>query len=757
MYEHKTLHKLEDYFKDLSSRPEKGIYFYRINGYSEAIGAFIRQYYEAARRSGVVIEGKIPNPDEKNLAYYEEIMGLGFQMSMGFLTSSLKKWLPRMTEYQCNQVASAIYDTLEAMRLEGKNENMQKNAYIKFMCWLYYRFERVVGQLGNDKIPKVLYEGEIGSYELKLISVLANAGCDVVLLQYRGDQGYLKLDPDSRLSLSYTSADMKAFPADYSVKRLRQEIEEELRTQKLYGGQPSLRNCTNAWIEGKGLEDMLKGAQVRGTDPSVYYNCFYRINGVEDKLTYLNELYQFQLQLKNNKRRIAIVENMIPPPATDEIASIVRGNYKTQDQMFSILVRNIQYAANMELQKVMVKAFIDIMSEEGKKPDINLNRLMNKGVYLLCWLKRYQQALFSNWRMPEISCMIYLGGCRNENEALFLRMMSRLPVDILILNPNLDSKCCLEDKFLYEKSYENSMAVEKFPQENADIRMGTAAYHAERDLDTLMYNNSGIYRNQQYGKAVAVNLRTMYEEIAILWDQETKYRPNFSVVDGVVNIPVIFAKVSGVKNGQVEQYWSDIKRLVVEDTLLIKSAPFINGMDANPVKSHVTEFFKNGVLQQKKIKAHSAYQYGFLREEMQNHLLDKLQLLIDQKLIRGTFENGMEYTIISTALNLKKNILRMIQKFDFTRKNPKIIYINTSENTIPLEDGIMTAFLNLVGFDVVFFVPTGYQSVERHFNRNILEEHQTGEYLYDLRVPDFDTVPLHARQSWREILFKRGK
>ncbi len=45
-------------------------------------------------KSGVVIEGKIANPTEQNLSYYEEIMGMDFQMSMGFLLTSLKKWLP---------------------------------------------------------------------------------------------------------------------------------------------------------------------------------------------------------------------------------------------------------------------------------------------------------------------------------------------------------------------------------------------------------------------------------------------------------------------------------------------------------------------------------------------------------------------------------------------------------------------------------------------------------------------------------------
>ena len=40
---------------------------------------------------------------------------------------------------------------------------MLKNAYIKFMCWLYYKFERIINMLGENKIPKILYEGEINS------------------------------------------------------------------------------------------------------------------------------------------------------------------------------------------------------------------------------------------------------------------------------------------------------------------------------------------------------------------------------------------------------------------------------------------------------------------------------------------------------------------------------------------------------------------------------------------------------------------
>lgn len=154
MLEHKKIQNLSDYFVELNSRQDKGVYFYRINGYSEEIGEFIKKYYDVARRTGVVIEGKIPNPDEGNLSYYNEIMGMEFQMNIGFILMSLRKWLPRMNEFQRQNVADSIYDSLDSMRRSGKTENMLKNAYIKFMCWLYYKFERIVNQLGENNMYK---------------------------------------------------------------------------------------------------------------------------------------------------------------------------------------------------------------------------------------------------------------------------------------------------------------------------------------------------------------------------------------------------------------------------------------------------------------------------------------------------------------------------------------------------------------------------------------------------------------------------
>ncbi len=758
MFDHIKIEALDDFFKGLGDRKTRGVYFYRINGYSEEIGRFICRYYESARRRGVILEGRIPNPDDKNLAYYGEIMGMNFQMSLGFITSSLKKWLPRMNDYQLKTVAASIYDCLDALRRTGKTENMLKNAYIKFMCWLYYKFERIVSQLGSNDVPKILYEADISNYELMLISILSNAGCDVVLLQYGGDQNYLKLDPQSQKSDALKLPGMTGFPAGYSLKKVRQDIQEAVNCERLYGALPDLTNCTNAWIKGERvLDDAKTPFGARGSDSKLFYNCFCRINGVEDKLTYLSDLYHFNQELKNSGRKAVIVNGEIPAPTMEEINAVQRkSTYEKQDQMLLDLSNNLKFTAGNAIQALARKAFLDVMLAEAKVEGMSLHKLTSKGVSMVCWLKRYLPQMFSGWKMPEISCFIHFGSCQKENEAVFLRMLARLPADVLVFVPELDGKCVLADPLLYEQNFVTSLQVARFPEETTDLQVGTSAYHAERELDTLMYQDSGMYRNQQYAKANALTLMTMYEEIQLLWKEEVKYRPNFETTDTTVCIPVIFAKVSGVKDGDVKAYWNSVKELMKEDVFLVTRVPFVDPAAPNPIKAAATDFYKNGKLQRALIRNHKDYPYGFLREDMQEHILDKLQLLIEQKVIKGTFENGTEYTIIATVLNLNKDLIRLLHKFDFTKKNPKLIYINTGEKMISLEDSIIVAFLNLVGFDIVFFVPTGYQNVEKYFNKKIFEEHQIGEYLYDMRIPNLNVQQNKGNSnSWRKI-FKRG-
>lgn len=752
MFRRGEIVELDDFFKKRKDRSGENVYVYRFTGWSQGIWEFFGKYYKKAETCGIILRGRIPNPTEQNLSYYGEIMGLEFRMDMRFFLQQLAQWLPRLNLEQRECIAGAIYDVLMDMHRQGKNLNILKNAYIKFMCWFYYKFERMLVYLGNEEIPKILCEGVPGTYELRIMDILSRAGCDIVLLQAQSGDS---LSREQSLFRDYKEKGIRLFPPDFQIQKLGEQIEKKKNLDMLYGEKPLIEGVLNTWSQEEGLQAVLVPPGKRGAEGNKFYHYFQRITGVEDKATYLGELFGFYESMRQSGRRILILEQ-IPKPDPQEIAGIQRQNYKNIYQLISHLSGNIRYRGDPQLERLINRTFIDIMLEMFEK-DENLHRLTNRAVYLLSWLGRYQKELFAGWTMPEVSCVIDFGGCRDENEAYFLKFLSKLPIDLLILVPNQEQSCCLEDRRLGETVYEQSMEVESFPKEDGELSMGTAAYYAERELDTLMYRDSGMYRVRQHEKAASVALQTMYEEIRILWNEELKYRPNFQVVKDVVTMPVICAKVSGVKNRDLESYWEGIRQLNTEDTMIIKKVPWIQNVDQNPMKPYVTEFFKNKRLQKQKIKQHRLYPYGFLREVMQDHILEKLEVLIQQQIIRGTFENGTEYTIISTILNLSKDLLRMIQKFDFTKKNPKLIFVHTTEQSFSLEDSILIAFLNLTGFDILLFAPTGYQGVEGYFNRKIMVEHEIGEYMYDVRIPEFSKEKGRtALSSLKEKIFKRG-
>lgn len=796
MFSREKLNDLNAFFKTCQERGGKVYYFCRLDSYCPEVKEFLIRYMEEVTKHGVYLKGKLLNPDEKQLSFLSDIVGTAFLPDGNFIFQTLKKWLPRLNPSQLETVTESMFLILTEMTRAGKTENMLKNAYYKFMCWLYYKFERILTQIGQDKLPKIIYEGSISDYELKMLRILALSGCDVILLETKGELEYLKLDPDSKYSQIVSIPGASSFPPSFSLAGLAAEAARASMEKKrssgeklVLGAAPSARPTsgnpagiiqtgrpasavadkstgagfkittngvmgTNIWLSGDVLKDILKPSPERGSDSHVYYNLFVRMKGTDDREEYQKELLRFKLKLENQRRILELIEWQIGMPDPGEIQQVRRGNYNSLHQLLADMLVNINYPKCRELENLAKKAFVDLLGE-SKKP---LQSLTNQAVLLLCWMNRFIPKLFREWKIDTNPVFIYFGSVKNENEALFLRLLSRLPVDVLILCPDLETAEMVKDPVLFEKKGAVSAQMKHFPQNIGEVSFGTVAYQAEQELNDVLYQDTGVYRNRQFKRAIPVPIRVTYEEIGILWNQEAKYRPDFEVLDDRVMVPAIFAKVSGVKDGDRSSYWQWVKGLITEDTFLIKSVPYLDGQASNPVRQHVTGFLKYGKLQVEKIRKHPSYQYGFLREDMQDYMFDKLEQLLESRIIEGTYTQGTEFTICSVALNLDKDILRMVQRYDFTKKIPKLILINTAENLCSLEDSILTAYLSMLGFDVLLLIPTGYQSVERFYSRPLFVEHQIGEYIYDMPVPNLKRYAgASQKDSFIDKLFRRGR
>ena len=731
---HQKIKGLEDFFKRQNERKPKGVYFYRINSYDETILEFIRKYYDLAKREGAIIDKNIENPTADNIAYFNEIIGDKYVHGPGFMAEALKKWLPRIKDYQRASIADGIYDTLEVLRRQGKNIDILKNNFIRIMCWLYYNFYNIMERLGNDDVPKIIFWGNVNFSELSTLKILSNAGADIILVQPGGDSKYMTIDPKSEYSIDLGMGS-ESFPAGFDLQWLLKQHEEDKSKRLLYSNKANAKANTNTWLSGDLFED-LKNTR-RGENTSFFYNMFARINGCDNRNTYVNNLYLLYQDLKKANRSIKVINNKITNPSVDEISKIKRGNYANENQLIMDLKKNINLKSNTFID-VARDAFVDTMIETGKLMNMDLNKMMNKGIYILCWFQRYIPDLLGNTDIHSPApILIYFGNVETDTESLFLNMVAKLPIDVIIFNPEKKGDKLTGER-LYEVHFEETLKVNEYPTDGNNLSMGTMAYHAERDLDTMMYSDTGMYRDMQFSKANIIKLSTTYEEINIYWRQEARFRPNFSTVDDIVNIPVMFAKISGVANSDTDTYFQNIKDLLTDTTLIYKNE---NIYDRNcTVAAGVPSFFKNGRLDREGIKHSQIYKYDYLRAETQDYILDKLSELLRRKTIAGTGQNGTEYKIITIVLDLPKEILRFIQSFDFTKCPPKLIIVNTTETVISLEDSIIVAFLNLIGFDIVFFIPTGYDNVNKYFNNQIMEEHIIGNYLYDIAIPDFNRL-----------------
>ena len=517
---------------------------------------------------------------------------------------------------------------------------------------------------------------------------------------------------------------------------------------------PERSACTNAWLPEPDYRQIAEPLAARGDDPKLYYNAFIRISGVQDKLTYQNELMTFADRLKRGGRPFVIVNEGFGTPDPDEVSRVRRRGYRSVAELIIDQALNLPAGLPEETEFELKRAFARTM-EAAWAEDPDLHRLTTTAVYLHCWLARFRKELPRDRRPGDIPCLIHMGPCRRRNEALFLRMLAALPVDVLILAPNRDDPCCVEDPSLLDLKYDGSLPNMPFPVNDGTLRLSTAAAHAEREITEMLYTDSGMYRNNQFASADALILSSTWDEVSILWDQELRFRTGFETGGGKVTMPVIFARGCGVPE-QRDRYWPVLKQLAeVSNAFYAPAMPILRPGDDGPMMPLARKYLQGDRLLTERLKQDRQWPYGMLREEIQDHILAKLRLMLDRRMIRGIFENGMEYRVISVVLSLPKELVRQLQAFDFTKKNPKLVCVAARETAATVEDAILLTFLSLAGFDVVMFVPTGYQTIERWQNGISPVSHELGPYVYDLNVPDLSTIQLPRSRHNIFDIFKR--
>ncbi len=721
--------------------------FTRYIGYDNAdvfrnmlIGSFA-----AAKKSGLFFEGKIPmaSTTEITAAADYAAADLADAQSVG---AGLKSWISsQRLPYSAEALTPAL---MEAVSLCGANG---RNTYYVILCWLIKYL--------SIRPESLVYIGAGTLRELFFLYMMSLAGVKIIYVSYGMDKDFEKF-PHADAVQTVSGAKNEMVQIDFAHIDLSKaaEMSAMRASAEQVEGKVQRLSTTAAGIFEDFMVDrrtrVVKSGGVFTEDGVIPVYCAALI-GFDDEAVYSNMLLKFKEGFAGSKKQLIFIEKPLANPTADEIKLLGSVTRNSTSDMIDDLALRIKLngdpvrtaLAQTELRKLLNELYTG-----------NQTVTFNYGSKLISWLYRCTQARKYAVQYEDIPVILYYGAI-SQSELYFLNFMSRCGFDVIYITPD---KQLLD--LVIDRNHGNRMQIFQLPQSRESgsypdkpvkMKMATVAYSAERELDTMLYGgDAGIFRDFQFPNSQTVTLKTTLEEIGILWKQEARFRQGFATSGNLVTVPNIFAKISGVKDGNISAYWEEIRgRLTPETILRVKEAkdPQPGDLDLSAYRS----FCRNGKIDTERLKASTLNRCSYLPDRIQDMYLFKMQEAVDSGFLKLSGDELM-CSVLHYGLNMDKEFMKMLQAFDFTKQLPKLIWIDPVEQTFTLEECVQLVLCSLIGFDILIYTPTGYKNLETFVSADAFEEHTLNEFMYNVEVPKFK-IPSETRNSgFFGRLFRKG-
>jgi len=747
---------LESCFTPLDRRVPAKPKFLRIIGWDRegSLIQLLARFYKEAGTYGAYIKGGLPNPSEPEITRFYRTVGENFEPAPQVVARQLTVWLGQLQPSQKQTLHSAVMASLELLRSRGANNHMLKNAYVKFMCWLRGSFGRALNGIGSSVPPKLLLEGDITKYSALILRILHHAGCDVWYVNFTSEDSYKKADPEGRFSELIRGEVLSPPPVHFTALQPspggrapsgtapdkstgRHNVPPSRPSGSTAPPRPAVQTnpvvTLNTWMGNHDVWDAIRmpfNHRVSADGkPGILFAAVF---GVDERAEYRNRLFKLKKYLEASGRRWELITKDITAPSVKETDPFRMLDKNTEK---NLIIYEIAERINCGSAAAKIKgAFVKAMNVS---PCQNQARFFNHAVRLACWLQRYAK-LFIPGLIGYPPALVYYGPIREAVVAL-LWTLAQAGVDVLYVSPDKTQKQEFARHYLPHDwlvvELEKSLTCEPFPEREERLRAGTTAYNASRELDRLLYNDTGLYRDHQFTRCQPVTLRTTFDEVWQLWPEEAQFRPSFHAENGTVYVPNLFAKINGVDKGDESLLWERVRGMVSEDVHIITTLPFLAPGNLKISMEQACGLLRGGRLNIPAIKSSRLYKYSYMPDAAQDFILEKIQALLDYCMILNG-GSDLPAVTLSVLLELDKELLWKIQNFDFTRAVPKVLIVDVTENVFSLRECILLAFLNLAGFDIVVFTPTGYKNLESHINPDCYDSLTVGKFRFGLTIPN---------------------
>ncbi len=711
---------------------------------------FLTELYVNTRTNGLFFDKPIANPAGPEVNKINSIITIPEEPDKetvkSFLDTLRSSGTLDITNFgtvsSTDEAAEKMMEVLEEVKNDSPSPSAQKNAIVKLLCWLV-RY--------NSNINNVLYIGNITRHEVYWLWFMSKLGCKVTYVNYSDEKTYRDCDTDNEYSVLHEGS-VKA-PLNISLGRIN--IEQYTRKQNANKKINEIVNASNPlmikyltteweFIFKEMLTTLeLRQAKLLCTDTTipVYFTACI---GLDDEISYNNSLFSLKEEFASSGRQFTLLTELRKPGygEAEKYYSIQKTNDQTMIAKFAE-----RFSINDNLGRTVLarKAFIEAVNS------IHSNNLFNTCVTLSCWFDQTTSG-FDFYR-NDIPAIVYYGKI-TPLELQFLGMMSKTGLDVFYFNPD---KSILQT--ITSAGFENLTILEgkdsrsgmPFPERIIKTKLATMAYDAEKSLDSILYNDNTMFRTHQFSASRNQTLKTTYEELNLMWHQQAMYRTGFDSRSDYVIVPNLFAKISGIPNGDLQAYYKNIGFKLSPTAAYFYKVPFFRPVSMIN-RNQALSVSHGKKLDIEALKNSSLNKYNYMTDNIQYLIFNKMQEVIDSGFIMIP-DSDIVPLVLTVGLNIPNRLLQIIQKFDFTKDIPKIVIVSAGQKTFEAPECILLTLFNLIGFDIIVFTPTGYKNLEAFIRPEAFQEFIHGEFKYDFR-PQNLSLPKEIPQE-KTSLFER--
>lgn len=682
------------------------------------------ELYLNTKKDGLFLDKPIPNPQPPEVNKVTPYI----QNSSEFNVQTIKSIISQFVSVRLidtgkigkgksiDDIANAMNTILEDIKATAPSANAVKNVFINLLCWCI--------RYNTYKITNILYIGDIGKNEVYWLYFMSIMECSVVYVNYTNETGYLKADSASKYSELIKGSILA--PLNLELGKINIAALQQAEKMNAIVNAPSpvmlkyLTTDEDSLIKNIISDTEVRKARLMCTETTIplYFIAYI---GYDDEAIYKNLLFSIKEELTEKGRQLIFLQ------------SIEKASYEEAGEFYSIQKTNDSAMVSSFTSKISIsndnigrtllaqKAFVEAVNS------INSPNIHNTALQLSVWLKKFTKTL--DFSKPDLPIILFYGNI-TALEFAFLNMMSKTGFDVVYFSPDKSVMSVINAanaKDLQIMEHSQSISGMPFPDTMVKTKLATTAYNAERTLDNVLYNDNTMFRDYQFKMSRNQTLKTTYEELSIMWHQEAKYRTGFDSRNNYVVVPNLFAKINGVKNGDVQAYYKEISFKLSPKSVYFRNVPFFKPSQSN---DYYSQYYNGLKINTEQLKKSRYNKFDYMTDDLQSLIFCKMQEVVDSGFL-DVPPGDLVPLVIKAVLNMPPSLLQLLQGFDFTKDIPKIVIVSSGKQTFAVFECILLVFFNLIGFDIIIYTPTGYKNLESYIKPEAYESFTLGDFKYD--------------------------